>query len=348
MKQQAQNGNVQAMFELSDMYLRGYGCFRDTQYALIWLQKAAWAGHSEAKKLLSKLYESENPKEKIPVKENKLTEKRYSQQEIQRWVDLAKEAVKNDDWKSAFEYHLKAAQAGRAESMFFVGNAYFYGNDVKENKREAKSWYEKAFPLLREAAIHGDISAMYDIGSMYIEAQGTIRDYSEGLKWLRKAAEAGDTDAMVKIGTMYEEGKGVNKDSEIALKFFDKAAQAGNSNAKIFAEQLRNPRKGCFITTAVCDNFGKSDDCYELTMFRSFRDNWLANQPDGESLINEYYRIAPKIVNKINQLRNAKEIYQQIWNEYLQPCLSFIETGNYPECKSKYVEMVNKLTKLIH
>ena len=29
----------------------------------------------------------------------------------------------------------------------------------------------------------------------------------------------------------------------------------------------------CFVTTAVCDSFGKSDDCFELTTFRNFRDN---------------------------------------------------------------------------
>ena len=42
------------------------------------------------------------------------------------------------------------------------------------------------------------------------------------------------------------------------------------------------PKKGCFITSAVCESFGKPDDCYELTMFRSFRDNYLAKEQDGE------------------------------------------------------------------
>ena len=28
----------------------------------------------------------------------------------------------------------------------------------------------------------------------------------------------------------------------------------------------------CYITTATCEEYGKSDNCYELTMFRSFRD----------------------------------------------------------------------------
>ena len=37
----------------------------------------------------------------------------------------------------------------------------------------------------------------------------------------------------------------------------------------------------CFITTAVCEFQGKADDCYELTTFRKFRDDWLAKAPGG-------------------------------------------------------------------
>lgn len=100
---------------------------------------------------------------------------------------------------------------------------------------------------------------------------------------------------------------------------------------------------GCFITTAVCDSFGKADDCYELTMFRSFRDNWLLNQTDGKDLIDEYYRIAPRIVDKIEKLSDSKKIYLNIWEQYLKPCLSYIEKKDYLMCTEKYVEMVQDL-----
>ena len=103
--------------------------------------------------------------------------------------------------------------------------------------------------------------------------------------------------------------------------------------------------EGCFITTAVCSNFGKPDDCYELEIFRNFRDNWLANQIDGSKLIEEYYRIAPSIVQKINSLPNASKIYQSILEKYLAPCLRFIKSGDNFSCRDKYIEMVNSLKK---
>lgn len=104
-------------------------------------------------------------------------------------------------------------------------------------------------------------------------------------------------------------------------------------------------KSGCFITTAVCGSFGKPDNCFELTTFRNFRDTWLVNQPDGKNLIAEYYAIAPAIVAKIDSLADAAQIYKNIWQKYLAPCLNFIQSGDNPACKKLYVEMVNSLKK---
>ena len=105
------------------------------------------------------------------------------------------------------------------------------------------------------------------------------------------------------------------------------------------------PDDGCFITTAVCENLGKPDNCYELTTFRNFRDKWLVNQSDGKNLIAEYYSIAPAIVDKINRLPDAAKIYDDIREKYLVPCLELIERGDNQSCKRLYVEMVTSLKK---
>ena len=99
----------------------------------------------------------------------------------------------------------------------------------------------------------------------------------------------------------------------------------------------------CFITTAVCEYFNKQDDCYELTMFREFRDNWLINQPNGEELVKEYYRIAPKIVEGIEISHFKGDVYQNLWDKYLSSCLSFIESKRYIECMDLYKYMVECL-----
>jgi predicted GTPase len=101
----------------------------------------------------------------------------------------------------------------------------------------------------------------------------------------------------------------------------------------------------CFITTATCKTLGKSDDCYELGAFRSFRDNWLVKQPDGQELVAEYYEIAPKIVSIIDKKPQKAGIYRSIWEDHLAKCLADIETGEYAECKKKYTAMVNYLRR---
>ncbi|HBJ1649203.1 GTPase family protein [Clostridium botulinum] len=101
---------------------------------------------------------------------------------------------------------------------------------------------------------------------------------------------------------------------------------------------------GCYITTATCKEFNKSDDCYELTQFRRFRDEWLLLQSDGKSLIKKYYKDAPIIVEKIDLLDNHKEVYKEINDKYLKPCLSMIENNEFAECKELYTNMVNTLS----
>lgn len=100
---------------------------------------------------------------------------------------------------------------------------------------------------------------------------------------------------------------------------------------------------GCYITTAVCEEFGKPDDCYELTAFRSFRDNWLQYQEDGKELIQRYYDTAPAIVDLINKQPNRSDIYKELNDNYLSKCLQFIEEGENEKCKALYVDMMEYL-----
>lgn len=102
-------------------------------------------------------------------------------------------------------------------------------------------------------------------------------------------------------------------------------------------------KKFCYITTAVCQSFGKGDDCYELTLLRDYRDDYLASLPNGRELIEKYYDVAPTIVKHIDQREDAKEIYRSIWEEYLSPCISMIEADEKERCRELYEKMVYTL-----
>ncbi len=102
---------------------------------------------------------------------------------------------------------------------------------------------------------------------------------------------------------------------------------------------------GCYITTAVCKNSCKPDDCYELQSFRAFRDNWLSEQNDGKELIEDYYHCAPKLVELIDKSDNANDVYNEINRIYLSKCLNYIENNEMEKCKKCYIDMVNDLSE---
>ena len=97
---------------------------------------------------------------------------------------------------------------------------------------------------------------------------------------------------------------------------------------------------GCYITTATMAAAGNSDDnSYELTTMRKFRDEFMKATPAGKQLVANYYEVAPKVVAKLNNREDAKEIYANIYHRYLAPAIAAIETGNNYAALSLYREM---------
>lgn len=100
---------------------------------------------------------------------------------------------------------------------------------------------------------------------------------------------------------------------------------------------------GCFLTSACVDALGKEDDCEELTILRVYRDGWLAQQPNGKAEIQEYYRIAPEIVEKIKMSGKSKEIFKRIYDDMVKPCVELIKKKEYEAAHSIYKEQTELL-----
>ncbi len=124
----------------------------------------------------------------------------------------------------------------------------------------------------------------------------------------------------------------------------------GNGCCKEFKEKRTLESSGyssgssCFLTTACVEFLGKPDDCYELTTLRRFRDGYLKKRDGGEALVAQYYEIAPKIVDKINQLPNREEYYKRIYDKIVA-CITCIEADDNDGALAIYKEMVLVLQK---
>lgn len=100
-------------------------------------------------------------------------------------------------------------------------------------------------------------------------------------------------------------------------------------------------RAGCFITTATLTSLGKDDNCYELQLARKFRDTFMKeNYPDS---VEQYYQIAPQIVDAINNLSEKNIVYKEIWENYLKQFITLIESSKFEETKDLYQKMVEEL-----
>lgn len=182
------------------------------------------------------------------------------------------------------------------------------------------------------------------------------KDSNKGIMLLNKALESDNTaeSAMYLLGIVYYIGEVIEQDIPKAEKYLQQASESENDEireaAKDALERIKNNNQksnsdGCFITTAVCSSMNKTDNCYELMMFRDFRDHWLRKQPGGDLLIAEYYKTAPQIVKKIDAFVNSMDIYQSIWEKYLKSCLSYLKRKDNEECKNVYMKMLYDLKK---
>ena len=93
---------------------------------------------------------------------------------------------------------------------------------------------------------------------------------------------------------------------------------------------------GCFLTSACVEAKGLGDNCHELMVLRHFRDGFMHSKPGGAEDICEYYHIAPRIVERIQQLPNALEVFEKLYNELVIPCVNLIESGRNEEAYIAY------------
>lgn len=102
-------------------------------------------------------------------------------------------------------------------------------------------------------------------------------------------------------------------------------------------------RKLCYVTTAVCRNLDKGEDCEELRLIKDFRDGYLSSTKEGRTMIEEYYDIAPTLVKRIDKDIEAQAKYLWLWNTYLAPCIDYIKRGLQEECRETYCNMIEEL-----
>lgn len=100
----------------------------------------------------------------------------------------------------------------------------------------------------------------------------------------------------------------------------------------------------CLLTTACVEYSGMRDDCHELTVLRRFRDNYVARLPQGNSVLAEYYRVAPVIVERIQQSADRDTALANALST-VRRAVEQIEAGQSAEAFALYTAMFSGLKR---
>ncbi|MCU1331988.1 MAG: hypothetical protein JWM08_980 [Candidatus Angelobacter sp.] len=189
----ANQGYVPAEYELGRIYLYGRGVEADYAQALLWERKAAEQGDPRAQRDLAFMYE--------------------------RGFGTAADPVEAAQWNR------RAAMQGNAEAQLHLARGLDEGVGVSKDAGEARKWYAKAarqeqplaqLELAREFAGQGNCPV--------------------AVHWYEEAAGHGQVDAMYELGRLYLNRCGPNKD--LAFTWFTIGARFRSEESKREADKL--------------------------------------------------------------------------------------------------------------
>ena len=118
------------------------------------------------------------------------------------------------------EQTIAAAGQGNAESQFTLGQMYFDGEGVDQDRAEAMSWY-------RKAAEQGHALAQLALAVEYHRGEETGRDRAEAVVWYRRAAEAKVAEAQYYLGVLMHAGLGAETGRATVVELYRAAAEQG-------------------------------------------------------------------------------------------------------------------------
>ena len=104
---------------------------------------------------------------------------------------------------------------------------------------------------------------------------------------------------------------------------------------------------GCFLTTACVKVAGLPDNCVELQVMRSFRDKYIASLPYDAELVEDYYRTAPTIAQRMKADANSAVRFEALLAT-IRSAVTLIEAGREADalelCKEEFAALKRRYT----
>lgn len=131
----------------------------------------------------------------------------------------------------AMQWAHRAADAGNAEAMDFVGAAYLRGAMVQRQPGIAFGYFQ--------AAAEKSAQAGFNLGQCHFGAQGTVQDVGKALDCWKKAAARGHGRAASCAAMAYLSGEGVEPDPAMARSLAGRAAELNDPSGLVLLGELQ-------------------------------------------------------------------------------------------------------------
>ncbi|GES98902.1 kinase-like domain-containing protein [Rhizophagus clarus] len=209
----AEKGNNEAQFNMSFLYELGEGVYKDEKKAFELIEKLAGKRDLEAIYKLAYYYNKGIGTEIAAKKGHK-----YAQNNL--GILYGNDKKTERDSEKAFYWFNKAAENGNEIAQYNLGIYYAIGKGVEKDVTKAFENYEKS-------AENGYIDAQAHLGYCYSSGYGTDKDLGKAIYWTQIAAENGAGIALYNLGECHELGIGMDKDEIKAIEFYKKSAESG-------------------------------------------------------------------------------------------------------------------------
>lgn len=136
--------------------------------------------------------------------------------------------------KESIIYYKKAAEAGIPYAQYLLGVQYSWGYGVKKDTVQAKKWLSLGYE-------NGLLEAACSLGNYYEYIYKTAfkKNKAEAFIWYEKAATSGYPIAQYNLGRMYYNGNGCVKDRDEAWRWFKLAHDNGHIYAKKWLDKYK-------------------------------------------------------------------------------------------------------------
>lgn len=165
-------------------------------------------------------------------------------------------------------------------------------------------------------------------------AQGTAANQNTFANPVTNANNAGNTSSNFGLSTFAPTQANSNITSPLSFASSFGNQLAGVASASRGTTSSGSANGGCYLTTACCTWKGLPDDCEQLMTLRSFRDTFVPRL-----LIDEYYKIAPTIVRRIEKNEEKlKFVFEEV-----EKCVKMLRSGLYGATLAKYEQMTKEI-----